>query len=133
MIEYFRSKEVYKHLRIVVFRSLGLILLICCVACKKKPQQEEKFDSSKWAIVKEKSYPYRDKMLKDLIDNIELHGLKQDSILSLLGKPNRVDNGHLFYTVLQEFFPNTSWPIRTKTLVIKLAKDGTVEWRKIHE
>ena len=32
----------------------------------------------------------------------------------------------------QELFANF-FPLHTKTLVIKLAEDSTVEWRKIHE
>jgi hypothetical protein len=114
--------------------NLLLLVMLCCVGCKSKKQEitGEKFDKARWAIRDGKHYPYRDKMLHDLITNYKLHGLKQDSIINLLGQPNREDNGHLFYTVDQSFIAN-AWPLHTKTLVIKFTKDSTVEWRKIHE
>jgi hypothetical protein len=115
-------------------RKLLVIFLICSVGCKSKNiQQNEKFDRVKWAAKLDREYPYRDKMLTDLMTNYELHGIKKDSVLKLLGPPNRIDNGHLFYLVVQTYFPNTSFPLHTKTLVIKLTQDSTVEWRKIHE
>ena len=115
-------------------RKLLVIFLLCFVGCKSKNiQQNEKFDRIKWATKQDREYPYRDKMLTDLMTNYELHGIKIDSVPKLLGPPNRTDNGHPFYLVVQKYFPNTSFPLHTKTLVIKLTKDSTVEWRKIHE
>lgn len=76
-------------------------------------------------------YPYRDKMLKDLITNHLLRGVKKEELVNMLGQPGRSDSDYLFYTIAQErlgFFP-----LHTKSLVIKLTKDSTVEWRKIHE
>jgi hypothetical protein len=115
-------------------RSLILFLLLSCFGCKNtedKPEEEQKFDKMKWATKKDQDYPHRDKMLKDLMTNYKLHGIKKDSVVHLLGQPNRSDSGHLFYTIAQERFG--VFPVHTKTLVIKLTKDSTVEWRKIHE
>ncbi len=110
-----------------------VLLLVIMFACKNKAEiPEQQFDRSKWTIQEEMNYPYRVKMLKDLIDNHKLHGLKKVEVFNLLGQPDRTDNGHLFYKIDQQFFPNTTFPIGTKTLVIKLTKDSTVEWRKIH-
>ena len=115
-------------------RKLPLLFLLCCAACKNKSTlQPEKFDKTKWATKQDRGYPHRDKMLKDLMSSYKLNGVKIDSVLNLLGPPNRIDNGHLFYLVAQSYFPNTYFPLHTKTLVIKLTKDSTVEWRKIHE
>ena len=114
-------------------RNLLLFFLLCFLACKNKQDNSAwKFDKVKWAVKKNNQYPYRDKMLKDLIDNYELHGLKKEEVLNMLGQPNRTDNGYLFYTVDQEVFANIL-PLHTKTLVIKLTRDSTVEWRKIHQ
>lgn len=69
-------------------------------------------------------------MLKDLIDNHPLNGIRKEELIDLLGQPDRSDKGYLFYSIAQRriyFFP-----LQTKTLVIKLARDSTVEWRKIH-
>ncbi|MDB5205593.1 MAG: hypothetical protein JWR72_668 [Flavisolibacter sp.] len=115
-------------------RNLLLLLFICCFACKNAKQDDnaEKFDKIKWVAKKNNEFPYRDKMLKDLIDNHKLHGLKKEEVINMLGQPSRSDNGHLFYKIDQELIGNI-FPLHTKTLVIKLNKDSTVEWRKIHE
>lgn len=110
-------------------KKLLLLLLLCCVACKRV--SEEKFDTVKWKTKHEMDYPYRNNMLNDLMAHYELHGLKLDELVALLGYPDRSDSGYLFYTIAQErwgFFP-----LHTKTLVIKLTRDSAVEWRKIHE
>lgn len=77
--------------------------------------------------------PYRNNMLNDLVYNQQLKGLKYNTVIDMLGQPNRTDNGHLFYTIDKKYFGNTAVILHTKTLVIKLGKDSTVEWRKIHE
>jgi hypothetical protein len=113
---------------------LSAIILICsCHHNDKKAATEEKFDKAKWAIKNEKTYPYRDKMLKDLIADRRLTGIKRDSILRMLGEPARTDSSYLFYTVAQEFLGKIPVPLHTKSLVIKFAGDSTVQWVKIHE
>jgi hypothetical protein len=112
-------------------KNLLSVLLLCCLACKtEKKEQQEKFDKTKWSTMDEMDYLYRDAMLNDLMNSYELHGVRKDSVLNLLGSPDRTDSGYLFYKVAQQrlgFFI-----LHTKTLVIKLSND-TVEWRKIHE
>ena len=70
-------------------------------------------------------------MLKDLMTNHELHGVKKDELVNLLGPPTRTDSSYLFYLIVQERFGFLT--LHTKTLVIKLADDSTVTWLKIHE
>jgi hypothetical protein len=113
--------------------SLLPLFLLFCFSCKNKSDQnsQEKFDKVKWSIKYGTKYPYRDKMLNHLVYNIKLKGFKKDSVLNLLGEPNRTDTNYLFYTVAQQFLGD-GIPLHTKTLVIKFAND-TVEWRKIHE
>lgn len=69
-------------------------------------------------------------MLDDLIDSVTLKGLRHDSLINLLGQPDRIENGHLFYNIHRKEI--VSFTLSTKTFVIKLTKDSTVEWRKIH-
>lgn len=111
-----------------------IFLLVC--ACNNKGTQpganlpHQKFDATKWKIKEGDDYPFRENMLKDLVENVTLKGIKHDQLIQLLGRPDRVDSSYLFYRVFQkriDFFP-----LSTKTLVIKLTKDSTVEWRKIH-
>jgi hypothetical protein len=84
-------------------------------------------------VKNEKTYPYRDQMLKDLIADRRLTGIKRDSILRMLGEPTRTDSNYLFYTVAQEFLGKIPVPLHTRSLVIKFTGDSTVQWVKIHE
>ncbi|TDH26988.1 hypothetical protein EXU57_09295 [Segetibacter sp. 3557_3] len=113
--------------------NLLLLLLLCFIACKNKQQEirPEKFDRVKWMETNGLEHPYRERMLQDLIDNYTLKGLNAKEVFNLLGEPDRTDDGHLFYTVVKKYFANV-YPIYTRTLVIKLRSDSTVEWRKIH-
>ncbi len=98
---------------------------------KQTATNPEPFDKAKWKIKSGDDYPYRDKMYKYLITNDTLKGMKKSELLDFLGAPNRTDSNYLFYEIAQKrlgFFP-----LHTKTLVIKLVDDSTVEWRKIHE
>ncbi len=108
------------------------LLTVFFLACNKDGQRHSvKFDKTKWAIKQDPDYPYRNKMISDFMTNYKLHDLKKDSVVQLLGLPDRTDNGFLFYRIAQQRLG--IFPLHTKTLVIKLAKDSTVEWRKIHE
>ena len=125
----------YKMVPVMKIRNLLALLFLCCLACKNtgKEAKQEKFDKIKWGTTYGAQYPYRDNMLTDLITNYELTGLKKGEVVNLLGPPNRSGSGYLFYTIVYEYRGNSPVPLHTKTLVIKLAKDSTVEWREIHE
>lgn len=116
--------------------SLFLSFLIVICSCHSNGKQADKnsqvkFDKIKWQTKEDDAYPYRDEMLNDLIQNVTLKGLKKDKLVELLGPPTRTDADYLFYTVNQ---PHLGVLIlSSRSLVIKLTKDSTVEWRKIHE
>jgi hypothetical protein len=120
-------------------KVLLLLLAVCCLACNngkaKKTVSETttaiEFDTTKWKTKDGDDYPYRDELLTYLTTNNKLKGWKKDSVIAFLGQPDKIDSNYLFYSIAQKrlgFFP-----LHTKTLVIKLAADSTVEWRKIHE
>src|SRR5688572_25408591 len=117
------------------FMAFAAILMIVC-ACNNQGRQSganlpgEKFDPVKWKIKEGEDYPFREKMVKDLVYNVTLKGTKHEQLIQLLGPPDRVDSSYLFYRVFQKRI--NFFPLSTKTLVIKLTKDSTVEWRKIH-
>lgn len=112
-----------------------IMVLLFLASCSSSDQKEStkvdnKFDKQKWAELYDSEFIYRQDMLDDLISNYLQHGMKQDSVMRLLGEPDRIDNGHLFYKISQKklgFFP-----LATKTLVIKFKQDSTLEWRKVH-
>ncbi|MPT36411.1 hypothetical protein [Flavobacterium sp. WV_118_3] len=122
---------------------IGLfVLVLTCLACqnteKTNPIERQKetrkvmsFDKEKWAVKSDAAYAYRAMMLQDLIDSKRLKQLKKAAVLELLGTPDRTDSLYLFYTILQKralFFP-----LQTKSMVIKLKENDSVEWVKIHE
>ncbi len=115
---------------IITFLAVGF-------SCENNSKQDgadksqQPFDKIKWVMRSGDDYPYRDKMLEDLVANVTLKGLTYKELIDVLGAPDRKDSSYLFYRVAQQrigFFP-----LHTKTLVIKFDRDSTVEWRKIHE
>ncbi len=117
-----------------------LLLLLYCVACntekKEEPgsaegQENVVFDKIRWRVKEGLDYPYREQMLHDLVYNDTVRALNKDKILELLGEPDRSNDGYLYYTVAQKRL--ILWPLRTKTLVIKLSDNSTIDWIKIHE
>ena len=119
-----------------------LLLLLCSLACtntnSESPESAEitkntplKFEKTKWKMRVDNQYPYRNRMLKDLIASKILKGIKKEEVLELLGVPTRTDTNYLFYRVAQKrlgFFP-----LHTKSLVIQLSGDTLVKTVRIHE
>jgi len=132
---------VYKTAIMKIYIGL-FVLVLTCLACQntektnpietqKETRQVMSFDKEKWAVKSDAAYAYREMMLQDLIDSKRLKQLKKAAILELLGMPDRTDSLYLFYTILQKralFFP-----LQTKSMVIKLKDNDSVEWVKIHE
>lgn len=114
-------------------------LLLCTglTACSSPAKKttaptETKFNKTQWAIQEDGQYPWREQMLQYLIDSVRLHGLNSAQVINLLGQPDYTNNGHLYYRVGLKTFPGIPFPVGVRTLVIKLGKDSTVEWRKMH-
>lgn len=116
------------------------LIFISTISCKNdvdgnnadnpEPQAEIAFNQKKWQIKNENDYPYRKDMISHLIASDTIKTLNKAGIIDLLGQPDRIDNDHLFYQIDQKRI--ASWPISTKTLVIKMENDEVVEWVKIH-
>jgi hypothetical protein len=109
-------------------------LLFFCMSCQdnRKENPKKAFDKELWKTKDaEGNYSYRDEMLDNLVYKVKLKGLKKGEIISMLGEPDRTNNDYLYYEVLAKEIG--SFPLHKKFLVIKLAKDNTVEWRKIKE
>ena len=123
---------------------ISVLLIVCCLACKNdrndytedmkmKPDSEMVFDRAKWNTMDGKNYPYRDKMLNDIVYNDTVRELKKAEILYLFGEPsyNRNDENFLYYRITQKSLG--PWTLHTKTMVIKLSEEGIIEWIKIHK
>jgi hypothetical protein len=125
-------------------RTLTILLLVSCIGCyndranysedmKSKPTSELAFDKAKWKVMDGADYTYRDKMLNDVVYNDTIRALNKDEILDLLGEPSydRDDKNFLHYRITEQRLG--PWTLHTKTMVIKLLEDNTIEWIKIHE
>jgi len=92
---------------------------------------EISFNKTKWGVKEGLDYPHRDQMLNSVVCNDTIRALNKDEITNLLGEPDRSNEGYLYYTISQKRLG--SWPLHTKTMVIKIMGDGTIEWIKIHK
>jgi hypothetical protein len=119
-----------------------ICLLFICVACNPAKKDsvvngmdtgagELVFEKSKWDIMEGNDYPFRDRMVNDVLYNDTIRSLDKVQILELLGKPDRVNENYLYYKIAQKKLGN--WPLHTKTLVIKLTESDSIEWIKLHE
>ncbi len=111
-----------------------MLFLLMVTACEteKNPEKEIEviFDKTKWREKDGRDYPYRYLMFNDVVYNDTIRSLNKDEILDLLGEPDKINDGHLYYLITQTHIG--LWPLKTKTLVIKLAEDNSIEWIKIH-
>jgi hypothetical protein len=125
-------------------RVLIVFLFAFCLACKTdrqdyaenmeiKPESEMVFDKAKWKTKDGKDYPYRERMLNDVVYNDTIRTLNKDEILDLLGEPSyyRTNENFLYYMITQKRL--VLWPLHTRTMVIKISADNTIDWIKIHE
>ncbi|MEW5675252.1 hypothetical protein ABGT15_02960 [Flavobacterium enshiense] len=117
-------------------RLLIPLLIITCFGCGKETKADSNkntnqivFERQKW-LEKGEDYNYREKMIPNLIASDTLKKLNKTGIIQLLGKPDRIDNNHLFYRISQKHIGLL--PFQIKTLVIKMSNDSVVEWVKIH-
>ena len=120
-------------------RIVLLILLLIFSACRtnsggseiEKQDYEMAFDKVKWKVKDGADYPHRDKMLNDLVSNDTVRSLSKSEIMDLLGEPDRTNENYLYYMVKQRRI--RSWPLHTKTMVVKLSEHETIEWIKVHD
>ena len=125
-----------------IIKTFPFILFLCCLSCEPRhdeqpaiedPPTETKseFEKNRWIVQDGKDYPYRNEMLEDLMNHPELRKFDKSQVLDLLGQPDRVDSLYLFYKIAQERLG--PWPLHTKTLVIKLSGDSTLNKIMIHQ
>jgi len=128
--------------QLMKLRMALLILLVSFLSCntdrqentnnvKEEADSEMVFNEDKWKTKEGADYPYRDLMLNNIVYNDTVRSLSKDEIINLLGDPDRIHEDHLYYMIAQKRL--LSWPLHTKTMVIKFYDDNTIEWIKIHE
>ncbi len=128
-------------------RLLAAMIVICCTACKNSTETETEsdsdtnsaatempFDKQKWNTKDGYDYPFRPKIVNHLIkkENLaEFKKLKKDELIEMLGQPNRTDSLYLFYTITEN--RAGIMMLSSKTMVIKMRPDNTIETVRIHE
>ena len=92
------------------------------------------FDKDKWLEHQGDYYPFRDEMLESILYTDLVRSLDKSEIINLLGEPTyyRENKNFLYYLIKKKTLLGI-WTLHTKTLVVKLKDDKTVEWIKIHE
>lgn len=98
-----------------------------------------KFDKAKWQQESDiGQFPYREKMVNDLVVNHKLKGLTYNQVIDLIGEPQKnlvVEKNKINYPIIVEY-ENDIDPVYTKTLVITINDDSLVstfqidEWKK---
>ena len=88
------------------------------------------FDKTKWGVKEGNKYPYREQMLDAVLYSDSIRTLKENEIIDLLGAPDNIKENHLYYKITENRFG--MWTLSTKTIVIKLSEDDSVDWIKMH-
>ncbi len=102
-------------------RFIIVFLLAICFSCstnreentenqKNTPDSEMAFDMEKWRAKDGKDYPFRDRMLNDIVYNDTVRSQNKDEILDLLGEPGRSNDNYLNYMIAQKRLG--SWPLQ---------------------
>jgi hypothetical protein len=109
--------------------TIGTILILT-TSC------HQKFDKEKWNTQEDlRTYPFRESMLSDILENKKLIGLPCRQILDSLGQPNAIENGQIYYSSNIEYGTDID-PVYFKDLVFTFDKDSIVtdikikEWKK---
>jgi len=123
---------------------LILLLLVCGSSCNSERHENKDqanseiatdipFDKSKWSEKEGKDYLYRDQMLNAVVYNDTIRTLSKVQFVELLGEPDylRDDPLYLHYRISETRL--SFWTMHTKTMVVKLTEEDTIEWIKIHE
>lgn len=112
-----------------IFLTIG-VMLILTASC------QHKFNSEKWKTKEDlQTFPYREAMLSDIIENNKFIGLPFRQVLDSLGKPSGVENKQLYYSIKTDYGRDVD-PIYSKKLVLTIDKDSVVteieikEWKK---
>ena len=117
-----KNNEKMRNLILIFF----ILILISC--------NNHRFDKAKWSVKEDLEYPYRNGMIKDLVKNHKLLGIKYRQIVGKLGLPEGKTTGKgdtAYYDIITDY--GTIDPIYSKTLVLQFNNDSTVIDFKVDE
>ena len=70
-------------------------------------------------------------MVDEVLYSDSLRTLSENEIINHLGKPSYIREDFYYYRIKETRLG--AWILHTKTIVIKLSEDSSVEWIKLHE
>jgi len=108
---------------IILFCTALLIIAACNIS----------FDKRKWTEMNDPSLPLpsREKMLKELITNHKLVGLKYDQLIGILSTPDYSDSISSGYNIIIHW--DGIDPDHVKTINFTLSKDSIITGFKVEE
>jgi hypothetical protein len=108
--------------------TIGTILIFV-TSCRQE------FEKSKWQTQGDlETYPYRESMLWDILENKKLVGQKLIQIRDLLGPPDSIVDGEMDYIIIIIIdYGSDIDPVYLKHLVVTFDKDTIVTGTKIRE
>ena len=113
-------------------KSLTLfVLFVVLSSCKTDTTTDTTFDKALWSVKQDKDYPHRPAMFNDVLYNDTIRTLNKTEIIGLLGKPDRSNEGYIYYMIEQKRLG--FWPLHSKFLVVKFKDNDSIDWIKIHE
>jgi hypothetical protein len=122
-------KRIQSILNYINLLIIVLLLFNIFASCKN----DIKFEKSGWTEREsEGAYPYRAKMLNDLITNYRLTGLSHRQIINLMGEPENYINkdSSIYYEIVVKF--RSIDPVYRKNLEIQFDRDSLVKNFKIN-
>jgi hypothetical protein len=103
------------------------LLIVVSTSCSR----EIKFDQEKWNYGDGLTFPNRDRMLKDLLQNQKLKGLKYQQVINLLHRPQGADSTMMYYEIVRQI--DLGSKKTNKNLILYLSKDSVVTDTKVVE
>lgn len=116
-------------------KLINIFVLLCLISCNSNAKFEKMGWNQKGDL---NSYPNREKMLNDLMENHKIKGLKYSELVNLLGEPeiNKTSESlTAFYNIQTEYGSDID-PVYIKNLEISLSIDSVAQscivtnWKK---
>ena len=115
-------------MKIPVFITIAIFVCSC--------NSDRKFDKTAWQQRGDLGiYPEREKMLKDLMNNHQLKGLKYNQIIDLLGEPENYSDEEpntITYNIVTDYGRDID-PVFIKNLEVKFSSDSILTDVNINE
>lgn len=111
-------------------KNIAIVMMILSLlACRRDAEiaalGKIEFNTKQWAEGTDGVYPYREKMVDDLLKRYDWEGMPRTEVEALLGKPQSGDSLNYVYMMYQKkigFFRAF-----THALVVKFREDGVVK------